>query len=92
MWYKNGNPNSGTSSHFVRITPKTVPVYSIATTRYSNMHSTVCSILSKPNAFMIKNTTPNSTGIAVSEKRRLPMYSTITINSTLQSTGSAICV
>lgn len=56
------------------------------------MHSIVCRMLSKPSALIIKNTTPNSTGIAVSEKRRLPMYKMMTINSTLHSTGSAICV
>ena len=90
-WYISGRPNSGTSSHFVRITPKAVAVYSTATSMYSSMHSTVCTQLSKLTDFIMKNTTPSTTGMAVVQNARPPNSSRHRMNSRLHISGSAIC-
>ena len=89
-WYRNGRPNSGRSSHFVPMMPNTVEKYIPATSIYRMMHSTVCKTLSKPVALMMKNTTPSSTGMKVSEKCFSPMRRIIYANSRLQAMGSEI--
>ena len=56
------------------------------------MHRIVCSMLSKLNDFIMKNTTPSSTGSTVVHRARRPSVSTSRMNSRLQASGSAICV
>ena len=72
--------------------PNTVPVYSTATSRYSRMHSTVCSQLSKVKDLMMKNTTPRITGTVVSHRAFLPSSTRQRIKRMLHIRGSAICV